>query len=239
LANIERITARTRSANTAAPVILPSMTKARDNVEELDGFFDGWVRRVGAVCVTAYSHHAGQVEDRSVIDMTPSTRCPCRRLQSRAMLLADGTLVACDQDFRARQAMGYVGGAPSQPAPQAAARVSDPCLHRLETGATQSPRDALLSAVWRGVSFTSLRAAHEAADRTADRTTAGAPAAGDIAAGAPGAGDIGGAPAGDIAASAPGAGDIAAGAPGDIGGARYGRFAAFSLCATCAEWHRP
>jgi hypothetical protein len=237
LANIERITARTRSANTAAPVILPSMTKARHNVEELDEFFDGWVRRVGAVCVTAYSHHAGQVEDRSVIDMTPSTRCPCRRLQSRAMLLADGTLVACDQDFRARQAMGYVGGASPQPAPQAAARASDPCLHRLETGATQSPRDALLSAVWRGVSFTALRAAHKAADRMADRTTTGAPAAGDIggapagdiAAGAPGAGDIGGAPAGDLAASA----------PGDIGGARYGRFAAFPLCATCAEWHRP
>jgi hypothetical protein len=211
LANIERITARTRSAKTAAPVILPSMTKARDNVEELDEFFDGWVRRVGAVCVTAYSHHAGQIEDRSVIDMTPSTRCPCRRLQSRAMLLADGTLVACDQDFRARQAMGYVGGASSQPAPQAAARVSNPCLHRLETGATQSPRDALLSAVWRGVSFTSLRAAHEAGDRKANRTTTGAPAAGDIA----------------------------ASAPGDIGGARYGRFAAFPLCATCAEWHRP
>ena len=34
------------------------------------------------------------------------TRQACRRLQSRCLILADGKVVACDQDFRATHPLG-------------------------------------------------------------------------------------------------------------------------------------
>ncbi|MFQ5591683.1 MAG: SPASM domain-containing protein [Phycisphaerae bacterium] len=82
------------------PIILPEITKCRDNIHEMDEFYDGWIRRIGAATITGHSHYAGQCEDRSVIRMAPAKRCACRRIQSRCLVLADASVVLCDQDYK-------------------------------------------------------------------------------------------------------------------------------------------
>lgn len=90
----------------ALPLIVPEMTKTRDNVCELDDFYDGWIRTIGAAAISGYTHYAGQLEDRSVMDMAPPGRVACRRLRSRCVVLADGRVTMCDQDFNGTIAIG-------------------------------------------------------------------------------------------------------------------------------------
>ena len=106
LARIDAFIRAREARNQATPVLAPELTKTTLNVDELDAFFDGWIRRQGAAVVTGYSPRAGQLEDLSVINMAPPARLPCRRLRSRCLVLADGSVVACDQDFRGLHALG-------------------------------------------------------------------------------------------------------------------------------------
>lgn len=106
LANLESLAAWQRKNEAAAPIVVPEMTKTRDNVCEQDEFFDGWIRRNGTAVISGPSHHAGQCEDRSVIRMAPSVRSPCRRIRERCLILADGRVVFCDQDLNGRHALG-------------------------------------------------------------------------------------------------------------------------------------
>jgi hypothetical protein len=94
---------------TIKPILVPEMTKAAENVHELDDFHDGWLRRAGAVNVVGHSHYARQCEDHGVIPMAPSHRSSCRRIRSRCLILADGRLAMCDQDFNGRHAVGRIG----------------------------------------------------------------------------------------------------------------------------------
>jgi hypothetical protein len=106
LARIERVSALRQERHTVRPIVVPELTKARENLHELDAFHDGWLRRVGAVCISGYSHRAGQIEDRSVMNMAPPGRSACRRLRSRCVVLADGRVTVCDQDFRGLHTVG-------------------------------------------------------------------------------------------------------------------------------------
>ncbi|MEK6799137.1 MAG: radical SAM/SPASM domain-containing protein [Planctomycetota bacterium] len=112
-ADLEAVTSRmTRlsevrhAAGSAVPILVPELCKSRDNVAELDDFHDGWIRRLGTVCITGYSHQAKQREDRGVIRMAPATRIPCRRIRSRCLVFADGRVTLCDQDHRGSHAVG-------------------------------------------------------------------------------------------------------------------------------------
>jgi spiro-SPASM protein len=108
LQNLESLAAKQRQQFSPTPIVVPEMIKAKENVGELDNFFDGWLRRSGAVSVTGYSHYAGQMPDRSVMDMRPPLRTPCRRLRTRCLILADGRVALCDQDFRGLHTFGNV-----------------------------------------------------------------------------------------------------------------------------------
>ncbi len=92
-----------------APIVVPEMCKARDNVDELDEFYDGWLRRLGTVSIVGYSHRARQLEDLAVINMAPPSRTPCRRIRSRCLVLADGRVAVCDEDFRGLHTVGSIG----------------------------------------------------------------------------------------------------------------------------------
>lgn len=109
---IDRLSELQRERSSPRPIIVPEMVKARENVQELDVFFDGWTRRVGAVNVVGYSHFAGQLEDRSVIDMRPPVRSACKRVRGRCLVLADGRVALCDQDFRGTHPVGRIGESP-------------------------------------------------------------------------------------------------------------------------------
>jgi len=106
LAGLNQLTELRQQRQMVKPIVVPSMTKARDNMHELDEFHDGWLRRLGAVAIYGASHYAGQFEDRSVINMAPKPRVGCRRLRSRCVVLADGRVTMCDQDFNGRHAVG-------------------------------------------------------------------------------------------------------------------------------------
>lgn len=111
LERLDVFTQRQRERHSSIPIMVPDMIKARNNVSELDEFFDGWTRRAGAVSLTGISDYAGQIEDQAVIDMRPPKRATCRRLRSRCLILCDGRVVLCDQDFKGLQTFGNVGAA--------------------------------------------------------------------------------------------------------------------------------
>lgn len=103
---IDRLSEARVAANQVEPLIAPQITKSRQTVGELDAFFDGWIRKVGCAVIEGFSHYAGQIEDWGVMDMSPPTRRPCRRLRSRCLVLADGRVPLCDQDFQGLTAVG-------------------------------------------------------------------------------------------------------------------------------------
>lgn len=106
LARIDRLNKVREQKGSAVPIIVPEFTKSRLNVHEMDDFFDGWLRRLGAASIVGHSNRAGQVADLSLLNMAPSPREACRRIQSRLMILSDGRVAACDQDFRGSSALG-------------------------------------------------------------------------------------------------------------------------------------
>ncbi len=106
---LDRLAEVRQQHKSPTPIVLPEMTKSRDNVHELDDFHDGWLRRAGAVTTSGYSNYAGQPENRSVIQMAPSPRVACRRIGSRCLVLADGRVAVCDQDIGGRHTVGRIG----------------------------------------------------------------------------------------------------------------------------------
>ena len=94
---------RRHENRTVRPLIVPSMVKANETLPEMEAFFDGWTERHGTVLLSGYSHRAGQLEDRSVCGMAPPQRAACRRTFSRLVVLANGLVTTCDQDFAGRQ----------------------------------------------------------------------------------------------------------------------------------------
>lgn len=109
LAAIDCLTRTKERLRSPRPIVLPSFCKARPNVHEMDDFFDGWSRRVGAAMIHSASHRAGQWDSLSVISMAPPRRTPCTRLWSRCLVLADGSVTTCDQDFAGRMIVGHIG----------------------------------------------------------------------------------------------------------------------------------
>ncbi len=109
IAKLESWIARRQVEHRVLPMIVPSMVKADETLDDMEAFVDDWQRRLGAVLVSGYSRHAGQRPCREVTSMAPPKRGPCRRVFSRAMILADGRMTTCDQDFAGRQVVGRIG----------------------------------------------------------------------------------------------------------------------------------
>ncbi|MBI4717023.1 MAG: SPASM domain-containing protein [Planctomycetes bacterium] len=103
---MERVAEVRQQQRRAAPIVVAEMVKARENVHELEAFYDGWIRRVGAVCITGHGHLARQCDDHSVTSMAPAARFPCRRIRARCVVLADARVTLCDQDLHGRYALG-------------------------------------------------------------------------------------------------------------------------------------
>ena len=103
---IERWLARRVERKQVTPLIVPQFTKCVHNLADMEAFFDYWHRRLGWAVITGCTHAAGQRPDLRVMPMAPPKRVPCRRLLTRMMVLADGRVVACDQDYAARQPLG-------------------------------------------------------------------------------------------------------------------------------------
>lgn len=108
IAAIDRWSAMRAERQSARPLIVPSLVKAHETLDDLEPFVDHWQRRLGTYVVRGASHYAGQQPDRAVTSMSPPRRQPCRRVMSRMMILADGTVTTCDQDNAAKQKVGRI-----------------------------------------------------------------------------------------------------------------------------------
>ncbi len=107
--NVRALLAAIHEQSTPVPIVTASLVKARQTFDDLDPFFDHWMRSSGWAILEGYSHYAHQMPDHSVTTMTPPCRVPCKQIRHRCTILADGTVVGCDQDFKGLYAAGRIG----------------------------------------------------------------------------------------------------------------------------------
>ncbi|MBN1514006.1 MAG: radical SAM protein [Phycisphaerae bacterium] len=106
LNGIERLGQVRQKAAQPVPFINAELIKCAHTLDELEPFVDGWIRRQGCVTLTGYSTYAGALPDSRVMDMSPPVRAACRQLRERCTVLANGQVLACDQDFLAARPVG-------------------------------------------------------------------------------------------------------------------------------------
>ncbi len=90
------------------PLVVPEMIKTHATLDEMEAFYDRWVNRCGSAVIVGPSRYGGRWPDLAVMDMSPPTRQPCARVFDRLMVLADGRVTACDQDFTGEHAIGSI-----------------------------------------------------------------------------------------------------------------------------------
>ena len=90
------------------PILIPLFAKCVQNQQEMEPWYDYWLRTLGVAAIVSPRDCAGQIPDASVADMTPPRRVPCRRLQSRLTILSDGSAVPCEEDVLAREPLGNI-----------------------------------------------------------------------------------------------------------------------------------
>lgn len=103
LGNVERVEAARQEHRSPQPIILASLTRCAATLPDQEAFFDRWIRATGGAVLRGYSAYCGQLPADTLLGTTPLVREPCRRLGRRLMLLADGTVPLCSQDFRASE----------------------------------------------------------------------------------------------------------------------------------------
>lgn len=106
--NVKRFITTRAQLNSGVPVLAPTFVKARQNLAEMEQWYDQWLRAVGSAVIVAPSTFGGVIEDVSVGNMAPSARVPCRRITDRMTILCDGTIVSCEEDLIGRRAMGNI-----------------------------------------------------------------------------------------------------------------------------------
>ncbi len=104
--NVERLQAARRSRQSPPPVVACSLTRCEATLAELEAFFEQWIKATGWAVIRGYNDYGGLLPADSVLAMRPPLRGPCRRLDTRMMLLADGRSVLCSQDAAGETAFG-------------------------------------------------------------------------------------------------------------------------------------
>lgn len=112
LENVRTFVAERANRGRGVPILAPTFTKCRDNLAEMESWYDQWLRAVGSAVIAGPSDYAGQVPDVAVADMSPPRRSPCARLWSRLVVRSDGSVVSCEQDFAGRGVLGNVDETP-------------------------------------------------------------------------------------------------------------------------------
>jgi len=69
--------------------------RMKDNEPRLEAFYRGWKKRGDKVIVQKYDSFAGCLPDRSVADLSPLDRLPCRHLARDMAVLVDGRVPPC------------------------------------------------------------------------------------------------------------------------------------------------
>lgn len=105
-ANIARIASERQRRHSPQPIVVPSITRCTATRDEIEPFYDRWVRSTGAAIIRGYRRYGGLLEPDDLQGTTPLVRGPCRRINSRLMLHADGRAVLCSEDIAGEQVIG-------------------------------------------------------------------------------------------------------------------------------------
>ena len=106
LANVQRVQSARQERVVPQPLLIGSITRFAATLDDIEPFFDHWIRTAGSAVITGYSDYGGKMPADSLLTTEPPMRAPCRRLASRMMLLADGSAVLCSQDIEGRMTIG-------------------------------------------------------------------------------------------------------------------------------------
>lgn len=107
--NVKKLITLRQLRGKGTPIVVPTFTKLAANIDEMEQWYDTWLRAVGSAVIVGPSDYCGQIADLSVADMTPPLRRRCNRIDSRLTVLSDGSMVMCEQDFSGRFVLGRVG----------------------------------------------------------------------------------------------------------------------------------
>ena len=86
--------------------IVPSLTKTKHNVKDMEGFFLRWILHAQHAIIKPFQTRSGLLPDLSPVPMEPPARKPCRQLGNRMTILCDGSVPSCDQDYLAQHSLG-------------------------------------------------------------------------------------------------------------------------------------
>ena len=109
LENIRRFVTERLAARGRVPIVAPTFVKCRQNLAEMEAWYDQWLRAVGCAVVRAPAGCGGSgtvPAEVAVADMSPPRRRGCVRLASRLVVLSDGRVVPCEEDVIGRQVLG-------------------------------------------------------------------------------------------------------------------------------------
>lgn len=104
--NIERVLSRRKSVSSPEPLVVPSITRCTATLAEVEDFYEFWIRNSGAALVRGYRSFSGALPADSLLPTTPPVRTACRQVAHAPMLLADGNLTHCGEDFAGVQTCG-------------------------------------------------------------------------------------------------------------------------------------
>lgn len=106
LENLRRLVKRRHESGRGVPLIVPVFTKCRQNLAEMEAWYDQWLKALGCAVIVGPSDFAGLIPACALADMSPPTRTGCARVNSRLTVLSDGRAVSCEQDVLGRQVVG-------------------------------------------------------------------------------------------------------------------------------------
>jgi hypothetical protein len=106
VANVERFELVRRERRSPWPILVCSLTRCTATIGEMEAFYDRWIKALGSALIRGYSDYCGALPPDTLLPTRPPIREPCRRLSSRLMLLADGRVPWCSQDFGGETCLG-------------------------------------------------------------------------------------------------------------------------------------
>lgn len=106
LANIDRIQAAREARQCPQPIVAPSIIRCAATLHEIEPFYDYWIRQTGWAIVRGYNDYGGRLAADTLLTLDSPIRRPCRQLDGRLFLAADGAVAQCPQDIAAAHPLG-------------------------------------------------------------------------------------------------------------------------------------
>lgn len=94
------------------PWLVPTMVKMRENLVDLESFFDRWTLLAGHAVLERFSTGLGRVPDHSPVPMTPVSGREPGPYPVQLTVLSDGRVTLSPDDWQGEQAIGNVHDQP-------------------------------------------------------------------------------------------------------------------------------